>query len=121
MTTTHSTERAIETGPAVTEIDALHLRINQSWLDGSCRTIHFQDNPDLGVLLHEGTKACQGADGFTSDNVEGHVVIALGVDGEHDEVHYGEDEYGPVTALTRAIDSLTACRDALVRVRESQS
>jgi hypothetical protein len=49
------------------------------------------------------------------------VVVSLGVDGGHDDIRYetGLSCRGDVELLGRAIDSLTAARDALSRVRDA--
>ena len=112
------TDQRVE--PAMTELDALELRITQSWTSGDSRTICDVQNPDLDVLLSKGTSACEGgADGFTSTSDDGYVVIALGVDGgEHDAVHY-RAEYGDGDMLDQTIATLTAARDAVRKVSGS--
>ena len=105
------------TEPAVTELGTPHLQITQSWASGESRTIHVEYNGDLDDLLLRGTKACTGANGFTSTEADGYVVIALGVDGELDEVHYRAGYGSDGGLLDQAIASLTAARDALRRVR----
>ena len=116
--TTYTTTKG-ESRPDMTEVDALHLMITQNWLSGASHTIHVEQNPDLSVLLSQGTKACRLTQGFDAE-AQGHVVVALDVDGEFDEVHYyGFPKYSGLETLTRAIESLTACRDALLKVRKA--
>jgi hypothetical protein len=108
-----TTERVTDTAPAMTELDAEHLQITQSWTTGESRTIHVIANGDLDQLLRKGTDACNPHEGFTSDESGGYVVVALDVDGCHDQVHYQARFGGDSTLLDRAIASLTASRDAL--------
>ena len=51
---TITTNRSV-TEPALTELDAPHLQITQSWTSGESRTIHVEYNADLDVMLLKGT------------------------------------------------------------------
>ncbi len=105
-------------GPDTSEIEALHLSITQRWGSGSSHNIHLLENGDLGVILQRGQGGV-GASGqnVPSDSETATIVVALGVDGDHDEIHYqsrsgicGEE------AITEALEVLVAARDALRRV-----
>jgi hypothetical protein len=65
-------------------ISPMHLSINREWR-GSSNNIHLLENSDLGVILSRGDST--GSQRVPHDAVNGTVVITLGVDGDHDEVH----------------------------------
>lgn len=45
-------------------------------------------------------------------------MIALGVDDDHDEVHY-DGQWEAEELVVKAVDALVACCSALARVRQS--
>lgn len=107
-------------GPDRVELDAPHLRISGVYDSGSVHTIHLKENGDLTVILDRGNQL-EAAQVVPSRGVEtGHVIIALGVDGEHDEVNYkctaGIDRVSTRELLSQAIEALVACRDAARKV-----
>ena len=112
-------------GPDSVDISALHLSITESWESGSTHNIHLLDNGDIGVILRRGRNPRlfpaiedQAPAQAIPVGVSGTLVIALGVDDDHDEVHYdGQEEAEEL--LGQAIDALVACRSALARVRQS--
>jgi hypothetical protein len=105
-------------GPDSVSIEALHLSVNQEWASGSSHSIHLLENGDIGVILSRGQKD---RTQIPCDAEDGTVVIALNVDGDHDEVHYTGNggNLGAEEVITQALAALVACRNAMVRVRKS--
>jgi hypothetical protein len=84
--------------------------------------VHVVENIDLGVIIGRGQKDVHVDE--SPHNVEdaGLVVVSLAVDGgDHDEVHYecGFVLRDRVELLTSAVETLTAARDALMRVSKA--
>jgi hypothetical protein len=103
-------------GPNSVDVEAIELRMVQRWDSGATHVAHLIENCDLPVIFKRG-----GGDGHTSlsANIEdtGVVVISLGVDGDHDEIHYvGGSEKRVQELVLEAIDALVVCRDALRKV-----
>ncbi len=92
----------------------LHLSITREWRSGAQHNIHMIENGDLGVILKRGQEPTPRNEIPHALPDTGLVVVSLGVDGnDHDEVHYSfRCAVSEVEGLTRAIDALTACRDA---------
>lgn len=104
--------------PERVDITALHLIITQTWASGSSHNVHLVETGDLGVILNKGQA---GESPQVPTNAEGHVVVVLGVDDDHDEVHYGVrgSDFDAEEALARAIETLQACRSSLSRIRRA--
>jgi hypothetical protein len=82
--------------------------------------VHLVSNGDLDVILECGQKGKQ-VD-RVPNNVEdaGRVIVSLGVDGEHDEVHYcGGSVQDTLELLSSAVETLTACRDVVQRIHNA--
>lgn len=105
-------------GPDRVDIEALHLSINQTWDSGSQHNIHLMENGDISVIIDRGQGHTKS--GIPVEDVEGHVIVALAVDGDHDEVHFaGLSSIGAEETIGQALEALVACRSALMRVRKS--
>ncbi len=108
---------------APAEVDPLHLSITQRYNSGSTHNIHMLQNPDLSVILSRGQKDGNMAEDVPCGaNTNGHVVVALGVDDDHDEVHLGYlrgEIDGTEECLCQAVDALSACLDAMRRLRKA--
>lgn len=74
---------------------------------GGSSNVHIIENGDLRV-----------PDPLGWFSARGQVVIALGVDDDHDEVHYGTTDGDAEETLQRAVESLTLPLDAVKRVRK---
>ncbi len=94
-------------------ISPMHLSVDREWGGGS-NNIHLLENGDLGVILSRG-------DSTGSQRVpheDSLVVIAIGVDDDHDEVHYTHrNAVDTEELLLEAIESLIACHAAIRRIR----
>jgi hypothetical protein len=89
--------------------------------DGDARCVYLSEYDDLGVLIARGQKGFGDPISHRWEDA-GLVVISLGVDGgDHDDIRYelGHALRDNADMLTRAIDSLTECRDALARVKSA--
>ena len=106
------TAPTLEAGASL-DVVAFHLGITQNWPSGESHSVHLLENGDIGVTLLRGQQG--GTAQRIPESAEGHVVVVLGVDEDHDEVHFTCRGTSIDTAeiLTQAINSLTACRDAL--------
>jgi hypothetical protein len=103
-------------------IDALHLCITQTNHDGESRNVHLIDNDDLGVFLMRGQQGVNSDRRVPEDHArDGLVVLALGIDNDHDEVHYylGRNEDDAADLLGRAIEALEASRESLIRIQRA--
>ena len=103
-------------GPDRIEVEPLHLSNTKRWNHGGSQNIHLLENGDLGVILKRGG----GGDGMQCvrhDAETGTVIITLGVDGDHDEVHYTHrgSEVDVVELLGQAVETPVACRYAAMR------
>lgn len=122
-----STMQVIPTDPTATpfgpdriEVEPLHLSITQEWDSGSSHNTHLLENGDLAVILARGQQDRTGGHAVPHD-VEGTglLVIALGVDDDHDEVHYQQaGRYDLEELLGQVIETLVACREVARRVRD---
>ena len=71
-------------GPERVDIEPAHLILNQTWKSGSIRNIHPAENGNIAVILSRGrTKSTQSI----PEKAHEGTVIALDVDGDHDEAH----------------------------------
>ena len=96
-------------------ISPMHLSINREWRGGS-NNIHLLDNGDLGVILDRGQDGRRFVNRVPND--QSLVVVAIGVDDDHDEVHYmHRSAVDTEELLLEAIESLTACHEAIRRIR----
>jgi len=99
------------------KIEALHLSITREWASGSAHNIHLLENGDIGAILHRGQPE---RPQIPHDGEGGNLVIALNVDEDHDEVHYsGRAGLDAEEIISQALETLVACRSALMRVREA--
>lgn len=117
-TTTDQTSTRLPHEPVRVEIEPLHLSITGVYDSGVGHNVHLVENGDLGVMLDSASTAHPGAD-VPPHKVEdtGVVAVSLGVDGDHDEVHYVHRNIVTTEELlTQAIESLMMCRDAVRRV-----
>jgi hypothetical protein len=112
------------TGSESVEIDALHLSLTGRWSGGNSYNIHLLQNGDLGVILQRGQDGPHSSRDPISHSLEdtGCVIVSLGVDGDHDEVHYsiGIGNGGRVDVeelLGQAIETLHTCREVSRRIR----
>lgn len=101
-------------GEAIEQLDILPLHLSIAKEGGRGRNVHLLENGDIRVTLKRGQA---GTRGLTGGDV-GTVVIALGVDRDHDEVHYEScwfngDRGEPLEVISQAIEALTMCRDAM--------
>lgn len=113
--------QAVTTDARLT-ISPLHLRINKEWPRGGSHNIHLLDNADLGVILKRGQDerdAYRDSSTFVPHD-QSLVVIAVGVDDDHDEVHYSHrNSVDTEELLLEAIESLTASYQAVRRIRQA--
>lgn len=99
-------------------IEALHLSIT-----AGRQNIHLLEDGDLGVILHRGQDGRSLAPIPHDDLDGGLVVLALGVDKDHDEVHYthrgAAQGIDAEELLGQAVETLQACRESLIRIRKA--
>ncbi len=62
-------------------IEPLHLSITQTFKSGTTSNLHLMENGDLGI-----TKGL--AASIVKSSADGALIIGLGVDDDHDEIHY---------------------------------
>jgi hypothetical protein len=115
---TECINRPADTDSTSSKIEALHLSVTQERANDSSHNVHLLHNSDIGVILRRGQAAGDAAHIPRNGDVDGHLVIALGVDGDHDEVHHQTvvGQFYTLELLTRAIETLEACRNATMRV-----
>jgi len=110
-------------GPDRIELEVTDLRVTSVWDSGTQHDTYLVENGDLSVILKNGTEG-PGTQSVPALNVEtGHVVIALGIDGAHDQVDYYCEAKGTADdtdeLFAQAIEALVACREAARRVRQA--
>jgi hypothetical protein len=83
--------------------------------------IHLLENGDLGVIFQRWQDGQHFDWSVPHADVTRTVVITLGIDGDHDEVHWDARNSGPdlEELLLEAIESLTACHEAIRRIRQA--
>lgn len=105
-----------ETKLAITPIQ---LSITETFDSGGTHNVHLIHNDDLADLLDGAAEARPGGD-VPPHNHEavGVVVISLGADDDHDEVHYdGGCVHDPEELIGQAMEALANCQLAMRRVR----
>jgi hypothetical protein len=106
--------------PDVVEIEGLHLSIKQRWASGSTHNIHMLENGDINVILARGQAEVQPGQVIQNEYAIGTVIVALGVDDDHDEVHFSHiNALDAEECMAQAEDALRACKNALRRLRRA--
>lgn len=104
-------------GPDRIEVAPMHLSVTGVYDNGVRQNVHVLENDDLGVMLHRGQRDHRGERvPYDHDNT-GIVVVSLGVDEDHDEIHYSA-RAGVETEeiLSQSIEALIMARDAVRQV-----
>lgn len=104
-------------GPDRVSIDALHLSVTGHYDQGTGHNVHIMENGDLGVILSRGQRDKWAGNPVAHDADDGLVIVTLGVDGDHDEIHYSATPtVDALEVLGRTIESLIMARDAVRQV-----
>src|SRR4051812_29950457 len=102
-----------------TTIEPLHLSITTTWPEGGRHNIHLLDNPDLGANVQEGHKADGAPRRYGVE--QGMVLVLLGLDNDHDEVHVNvTSSVGMIEALRMTMEVVHRSLKALEKVTDSR-
>lgn len=129
MTTTPIHPAPHPNEPTIT-IEPLHLSLTQHYPSGGSHNIHLMENGDLGVIIKRG----EGDRPNIPTDCRALVLIALGVDDDHDEVHFDVRGWDPLRGLaepaqnrsdteevlTEAVAALEACIQSVRSVRKAE-
>lgn len=119
LTSPHIDPTELPCGPDRVQITPLRLAIKGVYASGAAHDVHLIENGDLHLVLDRGQRDTLIADpvphGIEDTNL---IVIALGVDGDHDEVHYSGRSSGIDTeeVLAQAFEALVAGRHAVRQI-----
>lgn len=101
-----------------TAIDPRHLSITTTWPSGGTHNVHLIEDADLGINVRAG----KGSDGtplrYDAER-SGMVLVVLGIDENHDEVHV--DARGADVDMIEALQqTVEACQRSLDALRKIQ-
>jgi hypothetical protein len=94
-------------------VDPLHLSVTEDpeVEGGRPHNVHILENGDLAVREYAGA--------LLEPAEDGQLVFALGVDQDHDEIHYcNQGDHDAEETLKRALEALQLALEAVSRVKK---
>lgn len=104
---------------AETTISPEHLSITTRWPSGGRHNIHLLRDSDLDVRIHSGQTADLTGKPLRYDVEQGMVLVLLGLDDDHDEVHVSTamSSIDMIEALQQTVEVCQRSLDALRKIK----